>query len=94
MLNKIFKFIKNVDLNDQKNEIQNFIIDFNENLQKIGIDYDTFYNKNYAFVDFNKIFKNKLKYLKKLNLNFEKFLFNFLIFDFFCTIFLFLIFYI
>ena len=59
-------------LNNEKNEINNFIIKFDNNLKKIGINYDTFYNKNYAYVDFHEIFKNKLKYLKKLNLNFDK----------------------
>lgn len=68
ILNNIFYFIKKVDLNNEKNEIDNFIIEFDNNLKKIGINYDIFYNKNYAYIDFHVLFKNKLKYLKKLNL--------------------------
>ena len=70
MLNKIFNFIKKADPNDEKNEINNFIIEFDNNLKKIGINYDIFYNKTYAYIDFHEIFKNKLKSLKKLNFNF------------------------
>ena len=70
MLNKIFNFIKKADPNDEKNEINNFIIEFDNNLKKIGINYDIFYNKTYAYIDFHEIFKNKLKSLKKLNYNF------------------------
>ena len=72
MLNHIFNFIKKADPNDEKNEIDNFIIEFDNNLKNIGINYYTFYNKNYAYFDFHQIFKNKLQYLKKLNLNFHK----------------------
>ena len=72
MLNLIFNFIKKADFNDEVNEIQKFIIEFDNNLKKIGIDYDTFYNKQYAYIDFNKIFKKKIKYLQKFNFNIDK----------------------
>ena len=72
MLNLIFNFIKNADYNDENNEIQKFIIEFDNNLKKIGINYDTFYNKEYAYIDFNKIFKKKIKYLQKFNFNIDK----------------------
>ena len=70
MLNLIFNFIKKFNLNNEKNEINNFIIEFDNNLKKIDINYDIFYNKTYAYIDFHEIFKNKLKSLKKLNFNF------------------------
>jgi hypothetical protein len=72
MLNLIFNFIKKADSNDEVNEIQKFIIEFNNTLKKIGIDYDTFYNKEYAYIDFNKIFKKKIKYFQKFNFNIDK----------------------
>ena len=77
IINQIFTFIKNIDLNDFKNELNTFITNFNNNLKKINIPLDIFYYKKYAYIDFTTIFTPKnLLYLKKINLNFNKLIIN------------------
>ena len=73
IINNIFNFIQKVDLNDYKNELNNFIKTFNNNLSKIGVNIDHFYYKKYAYIDFNILFtEKKMKKLKKMNFNFTK----------------------